>query len=202
MDEIVIKAGTKQLLLDAAMAEIAQTGIEGFRIESILKATGASFSSLYHHFKNRDGIITAALVASFRLAIDQDIDAIEAQAQHAKTTQDVANLVKAGLDGVLTDLGALTRDKQIAVLAASITRPDLQQAIASAQAEAANRVGQLFEGFKEHGLLPQTADIEGFAWFSQQLVLGLKVTDLNVDDLSRQRAGEVALKAALSILGI
>jgi AcrR family transcriptional regulator len=202
VDEIVIKPDTKQLLLDAAQHELGLSGIEGFRIEAILGATGASFSSLYHHYKNRDGLITAALVSSFQAQVDLDVEAFLQAAKQASSSDDIVKLIRAGLDNALTTIGMTTRNRQLAVFAASLNRPELLTAIAAAQRDTAIRIASVFSDLKSQGIVPATADIEGFAWFSQQIVLGLKVTDLNTDDFSPARAAETALRAARGILAI
>lgn len=193
---------TKDALLSAAVAELEANGVEGLRIETILKTTGASFGSLYHHYKNRDGLITAAMLSSFRSVIDQDVDAIAKLAKAAKSAEDVISLVDAGIRGVLTHAGKVARARQISVLSASATRPDLQLAISQAQRETSDRLQEIFTELQVRGLIPKEANVKGFAWLTQQMVLGFTVTDQNSADISNQEVARVASKATLSILGL
>lgn len=53
------KEQTRDAILDAAAAEIAQNGFEGFRIQGVLDRSGASRGGLYHHFTLKEQIAQA-----------------------------------------------------------------------------------------------------------------------------------------------
>ena len=47
---------TRQLLLDAAFAEIHEHGYQGASLDNILAETGVTKGALYHHFKNKQAL--------------------------------------------------------------------------------------------------------------------------------------------------
>ncbi|MGW4245362.1 TetR/AcrR family transcriptional regulator [Nocardia sp. NPDC004722] len=48
-------------ILEAAVAVIAQDGVRGLRVEKLAAAAGVSTALIYYHFKDRAGILRAAL---------------------------------------------------------------------------------------------------------------------------------------------
>jgi AcrR family transcriptional regulator len=54
-------ASTREHILAIAIAidEITERGIVDFRIERIVSATGVSTGGIYHHVKNREGLLCA-----------------------------------------------------------------------------------------------------------------------------------------------
>ena len=51
-------------ILKAAVAEIAQQGSAGIRIDAIAKAAGLNKRMIYHHYGDKEGLVCAALVAA------------------------------------------------------------------------------------------------------------------------------------------
>jgi AcrR family transcriptional regulator len=49
----------RRLILDAAEADMAQSGPAGLRLEAVAKAAGVSHPTILHHFGNREGLIQA-----------------------------------------------------------------------------------------------------------------------------------------------
>ncbi|MEV0244969.1 TetR/AcrR family transcriptional regulator [Nocardia sp. NPDC050712] len=48
-------------ILEAAVGVIAQDGVRGLRVEKLAAAAGVSTALIYYHFKDRAGILSAAL---------------------------------------------------------------------------------------------------------------------------------------------
>ena len=49
----------RRLILDAAEADMAQSGPAGLRLEAVAKAAGVSHPTILHHFGSREGLIQA-----------------------------------------------------------------------------------------------------------------------------------------------
>jgi AcrR family transcriptional regulator len=64
-------ADRKASILDAAVARIVQSGLEGLRIRDVAKDVGINNATLIHHFPNKAALVTALVqrfLASFSVA--------------------------------------------------------------------------------------------------------------------------------------
>ena len=68
---------TIDAVLVAANKAIAQGGESAVRVQEISQTTKVSIGSIYHHFGDRDGLIRAAYVHTFRQTIQKDIDRVK-----------------------------------------------------------------------------------------------------------------------------
>lgn len=51
----------QEAILQASAAAIAENGVRGLRVSDIARVAGVSSGLLYYHFKDRDGLLAAAL---------------------------------------------------------------------------------------------------------------------------------------------
>jgi TetR/AcrR family transcriptional regulator len=58
---------TKDLILDAALAEFAENGLGGARIEVIAKKAHVNKQALYYHFDSKDGLYKATIEYGYKL---------------------------------------------------------------------------------------------------------------------------------------
>lgn len=54
----------KRAVLDTAIEEFAQYGLEGARVDRIAGRANANKQALYHYFGNKEGLFSAALAAA------------------------------------------------------------------------------------------------------------------------------------------
>ncbi len=60
-------------LLAAACHVIARTGVRGLRVEEVAAKAGVSTALIYHHFRNRSGLVTQAMLhINERLAAESE----------------------------------------------------------------------------------------------------------------------------------
>lgn len=70
--ERIVKAGTRQRALIAALALFDAQGVDATTIEQVRDAAEVSIGSLYHHFGSREGLVTALyedLLERYRVAL-------------------------------------------------------------------------------------------------------------------------------------
>lgn len=64
-------------MLDAALELFAREGFEGFTIHAIVRESGVSLGSVYHHFGSMDGLAAALYARSMAALLDALGDALE-----------------------------------------------------------------------------------------------------------------------------
>lgn len=65
-------AATRQRILEVAMAEFAEHGFSGSRIERICAAADVNVGMIYHYFGNKDDLYLAALESSYKIIRDRE----------------------------------------------------------------------------------------------------------------------------------
>lgn len=195
------KQSRKDIILEAAVDELTEQGIEGVRIEHILAKSGSSFSSLYHHFGSRENLITAALVAIFQNPVNDDISMFIEQSANSKNLDEVIAILTKRLKAILMPAGADYRQTQFRIIAASLDRPELREALQEGQRQLAQRLEAHFGSLQAIGALPVDARPTEIAWFFLQMAMGLVVTDINPEEITNQERVDLVMKAFLGILG-
>lgn len=100
---------------EAALAAMAEQGTTGVNVEQLARRLGATKGSLYHHFQNREALLTAAL-ARWEEMVAADLAAAEAVADPRQGLEH-ATLVAVGSDingFVDVALGASVADPHVA----------------------------------------------------------------------------------------
>ncbi|HWF01651.1 MAG TPA: TetR/AcrR family transcriptional regulator [Caulobacteraceae bacterium] len=70
-------ARTKDLILGSALAEFAENGFGGARIEVIAKNANVNKQALYYHFENKDGLYKATIEYSYQMMRALDSKAVD-----------------------------------------------------------------------------------------------------------------------------
>ena len=91
------RAAAKRQLLAESLRCFNERGLEGTTIEHLRMASGQSVGTIYHHFKNKEGLVASLLL----IAIDDQSRAIAAQTRgQTESHAIVAALVKAYVEWI------------------------------------------------------------------------------------------------------
>ena len=120
-------------MIEATIRAIEANGEASVRIDDILKETGISKGSLYHHFGGREGLIAAARVTQFSRFVAEDARNIRETLTKTNTLEEFISATSA-----LVELGdsverERARHNRLSVIASSYGRPELRQSLALQQ---------------------------------------------------------------------
>ncbi|MFG1922416.1 TetR/AcrR family transcriptional regulator [Cryptosporangium sp. NPDC048952] len=92
--ERTIPARGRQRVIDAALAQFAEFGVEGTSLQMIADAMGVTKAAVYYHFKTKDEIVLAVVSPALG-QLREILDHTEAQrAQSARTRTFLAGFVR------------------------------------------------------------------------------------------------------------
>ena len=191
---------TREALLEAAIAELSLRPEGDFRIEAILTSTGASFSSLYHHFGSREGLIIEAQIAIFKSPIAQDVGPFTTASAVVTTSNELIELLKIAIASSSSIENAKDRAAQLAILAASNSRPALAEAIANEQAQVTSQISAAFDDLQTRGLVDPQVTTTLIAQFIQVTILGQTVLDAGAGPVQLAEWQDLLLKALLALV--
>jgi AcrR family transcriptional regulator len=191
---------TVDVLVDATIAMLRERGVAGLRIEDLVRETGVSRGSLYHHFGSRDGLIDAAKLVEFTTMANRDLEAIGALASHARTRSELRD----GLVGIAHSAHDIERRfvrlRRTAIIGASVTRPRLADALAEEQQRVTDRFAGYISVLQERGLVRGDLDPQVAAVFLQAIILGRVLDDISAHPVDPHEWASTVAAASVDFL--
>ena len=164
---------TRSAILLAACSELQAFGPVGFRVSRVLESANASFSSLYHHFEDREGLLRAATVRMFQLSNRYDIAELARVTSEATTTTEFFNVIARQIFTIANDPALMqARQERIAALAYGLSDPELLEAIVNAQKRGVSGLTSIFDLAKDRGLIRQDLNTESYVAWLLGILLG------------------------------
>jgi len=193
---------TRDAILHAACEELDTFGPVEFRIARVLESANASFSSLYHHFNDREGLLREAYVQMFRVSHRYDMAEVMHALSEAKTT---AEFFKECARQIFISANNPTfmeaRQQRITALAFAISDPELLEAITQAQKQEITSLASEFDHAQDEGLIRQDLHTESYVAWLLGILLGHILLEIDPELGPRSSAWDrCAILAALQPL--
>ncbi|MEY9892019.1 AcrR family transcriptional regulator [Catenulispora sp. MAP5-51] len=176
-------ASKRDLILQAAVGMIAQSGVRGLRVEEIAAKAGASTGLIYYHFKDRAGLLRATLDYISDRADRYTAQALAAAGSNGRDPRSELEqtlLLELQDDDEIRENSTAWGELRASAIFDTDLRDQLQSATAAWVAEMAERValaqeaGQAREGVEPEDVAERlTALVEGLSerWLSGSLGL-------------------------------
>ncbi len=172
---------TVELILEFGRQEISTSGPVEFSIDRVLRKSKVSRSSLYHHFKSREGLIVALELERAFKEIIGEMEVIRHFVLQSTDLQHVFEAIELAIIGMGEKRGQERRQHRIEALAAGIRSPVLNRALADAQVSGSNHFIETLRLASEKGLITMSEPIDGIAYVIQSLFIGRFLVDITSD---------------------
>ena len=185
-----------------AVAERLMVGDESLiRIPEICEATGVNYGSVYHHFGSREGVIDAAYAMIFNALARGDVELLR-EVSGASTSFDQYSMSLGAVVGTFSagSERRARRSLRLRIVSAALTRPELQDAIGTQQAELTDEIEELVRSGQERGWLRTDMTSRAIAVILQSLLVGRTADDISaksIDDDEWSSAMGVLLQSLL-----
>ncbi len=178
---------TKACLLTTVIGLLDTQPLESITVDVVLRESGVSKGSLYHHFEDFPDLLEHALVQRFALGVDQSIDTLSRVVRSSTTreaafegihqaTRDTTSAALAGRRFERTKLAGFSRDN-----------PRLSKKLAIEQWRLTSALAELFREMQGKGWMNKDFDAHAAAVLIQAYALG-KI----VDDIVEEKVDEEA----------
>lgn len=181
------------------MELLDERGPDGFTIDDVLVESGASASSLYHHFGNREGLLVAAQRERYRQTMLRENTGNLAAGFAAQTTEQFLDYIAAQLERIATDPATreMRRDR-LAVAGRALHSPELAEAARSYQVRLLAAVQEVFDDAQARGLINRDLDTQAYCAWYHGMTLGSTAVEGSGVDAARWLS--IAIPAALAPL--
>jgi AcrR family transcriptional regulator len=168
---------------------LAAHGESGLRIEELQRATGVSKSSLYGKYGGRDGLVAAGLMVLYERHYRETIGVIDEIVRTAQSREELMERFRQ-LTHYVADLQRTTeRLHRAAVLAGTISRPELRTKVVALQSEVMKDLARSIDLARVRGFAKQGYSSRVLANFISALTFGRIIVafdnDLPADELQQ-----------------
>jgi AcrR family transcriptional regulator len=182
---------TVKAVLDATIQMLEDGGEAAVRLDEVLRVSGISRGSLYHHFGSREGLIEAARLAQFTRSVTEDITVLRRAILESPSKDDLRKRLRLITEAV----GSIDRKHQrlfrISILASAYGRPTLERALGEEQKLVTDQISGLVVESQERGWVRRDVDARAVASFIQAYSLGRVLVDIDTDRTSDENWFEV-----------
>lgn len=165
---------TRQRLLDAAVRTIEAHGEGAIRVREIASEAGVAYTSVYHFFGDREGLVHEAQLERYRQGLFAGVDALRLGLPACASAVEFRTLVAGLLHEYLAPDRANLRRTRLQALQSTHDRPSLARRFAEVNAEFDMALGALVQGAQARGWIRPGVDPRMLAaWYRS--VMGSRV---------------------------
>lgn len=169
---------TMEVLLQFGMDELKQSGSVNFNLENVLRESGVSRGSLYHHFGSRHGLISHCEAQLLKESLKSENELIRILIESGNSGEELFNM----LSVLIRTLGSVSmldqRARRIRTIAASMEDDNLRAMLADSQIKGSQYLADSYEMAKQKGLIKPKVDIETIVYLTQAMFLGRILVDI------------------------
>lgn len=187
-------------MLEAAIDIIETDGEAGVRVDVVADAAGVAKPTLYHFFKNRDGLIVAAQAERYRRSILYGFPTVGELVRACRSREEFTAVLRNLIRSFGLDEGKRRRRVRIQVLGSAASRPLLRAEIEAVETEAADEFARVFGIAQQRGWISAEVDLAIVAWWWFGVILGRHVVDSVLDEEQSDKWTDITLRALTAVI--
>jgi len=197
---MAVVTSSRERMLEAAIDIIETEGEAGVRVDRIADSAAVAKPSLYHFFKNRDGLIIAAQAERYRRSLLYSLTSVSEMVRACRSRDEFVIVLRNLIRSFGLDEGKRRRRVRIQVLGSAASRPTLRAEIEAVELQAAREFETVFGIAQERGWIKTGLHLEVVArwWFG--LMLGRYLIDEVFDDERSDQWTDLTLEALEAVI--
>ena len=192
---------TAGAIVAAAKAIIDERGESGLRVTEVAERCGVAPSVLYHHFRDRDGIIAAVREAEFVARIEADVATIADLAVSPDNAAAIMALIVDDMSDPSNEERRQYRHERMQALVAARLDPDLQSRLTEAQSRLSTAIIAAIRDAQSNGLLQDSIDPKALAFLFEVIPLGTALATVYGEHLpSRESWHDLLTRLVIAVM--
>jgi AcrR family transcriptional regulator len=186
---------TIDAVLSATNKAMAAGGESAVRVQEISESTKVSIGSIYHHFGDRDGLIRAAYVQTFRQTIQKDIDRVKRFMSRMTSAKEIAEHYDEMLAFLNHHFEQFPARDRANTIGSTTGRPLLRDAIVAVQSELTTSLTEVMKLLKERGILKPHLEPRAAAVMTLGMLHGRVIAEFDSTPVSNENWNAAMLVA-------
>jgi len=172
---------TRRKLLETTLDLMALHGAEGVTAEMVLRLSGVSKGSLYHHFEDFPDLLETALTELFTQSVDYNSAIMRQIVVESHSPEDCFLRLSQVTRRTQSSQNYLIRAQRAGVLAICASNARLARKIGKAQTRLTQTYANLFAALQQRGWMNSNFDPHSAAILIQAYTVGKIVDDIATD---------------------
>lgn len=193
-------SGTRERILLAAIEILETEGEVGIRVDRVVTMAGYTKPVLYHHFHDRDGLISAAQAERYRQSLSAANSALEQAMGQSSTVGEFFRALRAWIGLQSSDEGVSRRRMRAQVLGAAASRPDLAAQVVEVNRAQAGFLGGWIAVAQERGWVSREVDANQLAMWWIGVQFSRHLAEIDPDHYDASAWDAIAVTAMASFL--
>jgi AcrR family transcriptional regulator len=186
---------TIDAVLSATNKAMAAGGESAVRVQEISELTKVSIGSIYHHFGDRDGLIRAAYVQTFRQTIQKDIDRVKRFMSRMTSAKEIAEHYDEMLAFLNHHFEQFPARDRANTIGSTTGRPLLRDAIVAVQTELTTGLSEVMQLLKDRGILKPHLEPRAAAVMTLGMLHGRVIAEFDSTPVSNENWNAAMLVA-------
>lgn len=161
------------VVLAATIQKLRDVGESGVNIKDIAAETGVSYGAIYHHFKDRDGLIRAAQFERLRNQPGMDLEALAEALDHPGDLGDFVSRIHEIAKAIVDPERAKVRLVRSSVMTSATVHPDLRDALTALETSIVDDLHALVQRAQELGIADPRMNPRAAAVYLEALSYGI-----------------------------
>lgn len=170
---------TKEALIRSALTLLAQQGEGGFTVDDVLKHSGISKGSMYHHFDDFDDLLDHAHVRRFAEYVDEDIAAFAAAMKDCRTVEAFLERIEGLARSIHGNDRRERRAQRVATLGRAFGHKKMLDSLSVEEERMTEAFADLMRELQERNILQRNFSPKMYSSFVQAYSLGKILDDIS-----------------------
>jgi AcrR family transcriptional regulator len=188
------------LVMEATIEKLKIGGESGVNIKDIAAETGVSYGAIYHHFKDRDGLIRAAQFERLRNQPGMDLAALAKALDNPSGVVDFIGQIQEIANAIADPERAKVRLVRSSVIASSMSHPELREAFTALESSVVDELHGLVAKAQELGIADPNMDPRAAAVYLEALSYGIVLMEFMENPPSRDSVSAMLLRGFAALL--
>lgn len=172
---------TFETLIEFGIEELERSGSINFNLETVLRESGVSRGSLYHHFGSRHGLIAHCETEVLKEDWDSANQIIRTIIESERTGEQLFQALATYIRLLGSDDMMKQRSKRIRAIAVSMDDEKLFQKLVAAQMSGSDFLMNSYEIARKNDRIRPLVDMKALVYLTQSMALGRVLVDMTGD---------------------
>jgi AcrR family transcriptional regulator len=186
-------------MIDATIEMMEVGGEAAVRVAKIAEVVGVTEPLVYHHFKNRAALVTAAYAEWYKRCQDLEVP-IDQLMMMVNDQEEYERAIKASLSWSYQAARIAARGVRLSVIGAAQTNPELAEAVNQVNRSFLNSLARTTEFAQSKGWVRKDLDPLATAYWLHGQINGRVIAEMDEGSIDLAKWDEISFDAIFSLI--